>query len=61
MTGDRWPAWDELRAKDKAAGRIDEVEVAEQRRRIWAARNEARFWFPPNWVRKPRHPAPPAR
>jgi len=28
-----WPTWDELRAKDKDAGRIDEAKVAVARRR----------------------------
>lgn len=34
--GGRWPAWDEIRARDSASGRIDEAKVAEHRRQMLA-------------------------
>lgn len=40
---DHWPTWDELRAKDKAAGRIDEAKVAEHRERILDAQRAYRL------------------
>lgn len=36
MTEEHWPTWDELRAEDKAAGRLDEAKIADARDKIRA-------------------------
>jgi DNA-binding transcriptional regulator YiaG len=40
---EHWPTWDELRAADAAAGRIDEVKVAEHRQRMLDAQRAYRL------------------
>ena len=40
---EHWPTWDELRAEDRAAGRIDEAKVAEHRQRILDAQRAYRL------------------
>jgi len=40
---DHWATWDELRAKDSAAGRIDEAKVAEHRQRMLDAQRAYRL------------------
>ena len=43
MAEEHWPTWEEIRAKDKAAGRIDEAQVAEHRERMRAVQRAHRL------------------
>lgn len=43
MAEETWPTWEEVRAEDKAAGRLDEARVAEHRERMRAEQRAYRL------------------